>query len=206
MQDENTKSKILNSAVKLFAKQGFDGTSIREICKDAGVNISMISYWWGGKKELYDGITDELITKQNELAKDITDFNKNPKSLSINENIELLKTILYKLTEFLYSGKISGDLIVFLIKKQQTSDFAANTPLLCYFRKILGAIFDKDENDKEIIYKTLFLISHINSPKILPAFSLNLIGQDNFYDDDIKIIKHNLDLYLNALLKEAGVA
>ena len=29
--DENSKEKILNTAIKLFAQKGFDGTSIREI-------------------------------------------------------------------------------------------------------------------------------------------------------------------------------
>ena len=42
---ENSKEKILKAAIKLFAEKGFDGTSIREICKEAEVNICMISYY-----------------------------------------------------------------------------------------------------------------------------------------------------------------
>ncbi|HIU85882.1 TPA: TetR/AcrR family transcriptional regulator [Candidatus Spyradomonas excrementavium] len=55
-KSENSKEKILAAATKLFAQKGFDGVSIREICKEAEVNICMISYYWGGKKELYQGI------------------------------------------------------------------------------------------------------------------------------------------------------
>ena len=53
IKDENSKDKILKSAAKLFAQKGFDGVSIREICKDADVNICMVSYYFGGKQELY---------------------------------------------------------------------------------------------------------------------------------------------------------
>ena len=53
IKENNSKEKILNSAIKLFATNGFDGTSIRDICKDAGVNVCMISYYFGGKKDLY---------------------------------------------------------------------------------------------------------------------------------------------------------
>ena len=58
-----TKERILASATKLFAQKGFDGVGIREICKDAGANICMISYFWGGKEGLYQGILDDLIQK-----------------------------------------------------------------------------------------------------------------------------------------------
>ncbi len=39
-----SKQKILKSATKLFAQKGFDGVGIREICKDAGVNITICSH------------------------------------------------------------------------------------------------------------------------------------------------------------------
>ena len=55
-KDENSKSRILEAATKLFAQKGFDGASIREICKLADVNLCMISYYWGGKQELYNGL------------------------------------------------------------------------------------------------------------------------------------------------------
>ena len=43
----------------------------------------------------------------------------------------------------------------------------------------------------------------INSPKILPAFSLSLLGQEDFTQEDIKIIKENVKLYVQTLIKEA---
>ena len=46
VQNENSRSKILETATKLFAENGFDGVSIRSICKQANINISMISYYF----------------------------------------------------------------------------------------------------------------------------------------------------------------
>lgn len=50
IKDENSKYRILEAAIKLFAARGFDGVSIREICKEAKTNVCMISYYFGGKK------------------------------------------------------------------------------------------------------------------------------------------------------------
>lgn len=47
---------ILLHAEKLFAQFGFSGTSTREISAAAGVNISMISYYFGSKEKLYEAI------------------------------------------------------------------------------------------------------------------------------------------------------
>ena len=205
IENENSKQRILNAATKLFAAQGFEGTSIRQICKEADANICMISYFWGGKQELYNGIIEDLIEKQTEYAKTFIDFDIEPSSLDKTSQINLLMTVIDKIIEFFYSEKISKDLLIYLLKAQQNKKSAINSPAFMYLKKLIGAIFNKPENDREIIFKTVFIISQFNSPKILPNFSLYPLGQDDFIQEDIKIIKENVKLYINALIKEAGI-
>ncbi len=203
--DENSKQRILNVAIKLFAQQGFDGTSIRQICKEAQANICMISYFWGGKQELYNGIIEDLIDRQTEFTKTFLDFNLSPSDLDKNSQIKLLNKIIDKFIEFFYSKNISKDLLIFLLKAQQNESFSMKSPAFSYLRKLVGAIFDKPEDDREIILKTLFIISQVNSPRIMRSFSLSLLGQDDFVQEDIKIIKNNVKLYIDALIKEANI-
>ncbi|WP_461533742.1 TetR family transcriptional regulator [Sinomicrobium sp.] len=47
---------ILNVAEKLFAKNGFDGTSVRQIASEADVNIAMISYYFGSKEKMLEAL------------------------------------------------------------------------------------------------------------------------------------------------------
>ncbi len=55
--DLNEKQiQILQVAEKLFAHHGFEGTSIREISREAGVNIAMVSYYFGSKEKLMEAI------------------------------------------------------------------------------------------------------------------------------------------------------
>ncbi len=53
----DAKKHILNTSVQLFSTQGYKETSIRNISKVACVNVSMISYYFGGK----DGILKEIV-------------------------------------------------------------------------------------------------------------------------------------------------
>lgn len=206
-QDEKEKSKqrILNSATKLFAQKGYDGVGIREICKDANANICMVSYFWGGKEELYKGIVDNLIEKQNQYAKSFLNLDIEPSTLSKKEQINLLYTIFDKVIDFLYGGFVSDDLFRFILQEQQKRNLELNSPVFIYFRKLIASIFNKDINDKDIIFKTVFILSQINSPKVLPAFSLDLLNQNKFTQEDKDIIKNNVKRYFDFLLKEAGI-
>lgn len=202
-KDENSKTRILEAATKLFAQKGFDGTSIREICKKANVNLCMISYYWGGKQELYNGIIENLLEKQIEYSKNFLDLNRNPKSMSIDECADLLMVISEKFVDFFYTN-ISSDLIVLLLKEQQKPDFIVKSPVLDYMRAVVARVLNKDADDRLVIFKTLFMLSQVNSPRILPAFSLRLLGQDDFCEEDIKIIKENVKLYIKSVIKEGA--
>lgn len=48
-----TKIKIMEAARVLFAEQGFDGASIREIAKAADVNIAAVNYHFSNKEGLF---------------------------------------------------------------------------------------------------------------------------------------------------------
>src|SRR5258705_7359994 len=47
---------IMEAAEKLFSEKGFDGTSVRDIAEEAGVNLAMISYYFGSKEKLMEAI------------------------------------------------------------------------------------------------------------------------------------------------------
>ena len=52
------KERIIQEAVCLFARQGFDGTGLRELAARAEVNLAMINYFFGSKKGLLKEILD----------------------------------------------------------------------------------------------------------------------------------------------------
>lgn len=203
-EKEKSKQRILISATKLFAQKGYNGASVREICKDAHANICMISYFWGGKEGLYRGIIENLVEKQIQYAKSFLNFEIEPSSLPKNEQIKLLYTVVDKIIDFLYGEVISDDLFGFLLRTQQCRKVPITSPAFVYFRKIVAAVFDKSMNNKDIIYKTNFIISQINSPRVLPAFSLELLNQKTFTPEDKEIIKKNAKIYIKALLDEEG--
>lgn len=56
MEYNEKQTQILDVAEKLFATRGFDGSSVRDIAKEADVNVAMISYYFGSKEKLLESI------------------------------------------------------------------------------------------------------------------------------------------------------
>lgn len=48
--------QIIETAEALFAERGFDGTSVRDIADQAGINVAMISYYFGSKEKLLEAL------------------------------------------------------------------------------------------------------------------------------------------------------
>jgi len=55
--------QILKTAEHLFATKGFDGTSVRDIADEAGVNIAMISYYFRSKEKLMETLFEQRMGK-----------------------------------------------------------------------------------------------------------------------------------------------
>jgi TetR/AcrR family transcriptional regulator len=70
--DKDCRENIIASTIPLFAMKGLNGVSVRDLARAAGVNISMISYYFGGKEGLYATILSEqfaVLGKLDEIEK-----------------------------------------------------------------------------------------------------------------------------------------
>lgn len=52
------RETIIQSAIKLFSAKGFEGTSVRGIAADAGVNVAMINYYFISKEKLFESVVE----------------------------------------------------------------------------------------------------------------------------------------------------
>ena len=58
-----TRQRLLDAGVRLFAEHGFRSVSVRDLCTEANVNIAAINYHFGGKQELYEAIFADILDR-----------------------------------------------------------------------------------------------------------------------------------------------
>ena len=69
MQDNrlsDTRARILDAAERLFMAHGYDGTSMRQITSEAGVNLAAVNYHFGSKEALIQEVFRRRLNWFNE--------------------------------------------------------------------------------------------------------------------------------------------
>lgn len=68
---EDARERLLNAGLRLFAHQGYNKTSTRELAEAASVNVASISYYFGDKAGLYRAVFFEPLggKAEDEIAR-----------------------------------------------------------------------------------------------------------------------------------------
>lgn len=93
-----TRERLLESARRLFAERGFADVTVRELCRDAGANLALVSYYFGDKLGLYFEVVNQAIAS-------VREFNSlamtAPAGSSAEERLGLfVRGLLYRIFEF----------------------------------------------------------------------------------------------------------
>ncbi len=91
-ETKDPKQRILETATSLFAQKGYTAVGVREIAKNADVNISMISYYFNGKAGILEVILEEFSNHYFEVLSIADD-----ESLSAEECV---RTLTHELVGF----------------------------------------------------------------------------------------------------------
>lgn len=67
----STRDAVFDSAATRFAKGGFDGVSVDDIARDAGVNKAMIYYHFADKLALYRAVLADGLSRMGATVHDI---------------------------------------------------------------------------------------------------------------------------------------
>ena len=69
-----TRASLLAAATNRFAREGYDSVSLREIAADAGVDVSLVSRYFGGKDELFAEVLAMCPAATDLFEGDLHDF------------------------------------------------------------------------------------------------------------------------------------
>jgi AcrR family transcriptional regulator len=92
---------ILDIAEELIAKKGYEGTSVRDICSRANINVAMISYYFGSKEKMMSYLYQYRVQKTRENFSEFADTIKDGKpEMQLREIIKYIVSQLFKYNYF----------------------------------------------------------------------------------------------------------
>ncbi len=83
-----TRAALLKAATDRFASEAFDSVSLRTIAADAGVDVSLISRYFGCKEELFKAVLDSCPAPDDLFQGDPSEFGERVAKMLIDDPVK----------------------------------------------------------------------------------------------------------------------
>ena len=124
---DQTRAALIRAALKLFGRQGFEGTSTREIAALAKANIGSIAYHFGGKEGLHEACARHIVDTMQELARPVLTALPDAGSLQPDQAEALLRLALERMAGFVIGQPEAGAIVSFILRELDRPTAALDT-------------------------------------------------------------------------------
>ena len=83
-KDKRTEDRIFEVATEVFLEKGMDGTTMQDIADRAGINKSLLNYYFRSKERLFNAVFELIAGKMMEKLAPVLD-----ESLSLEDKLQL---------------------------------------------------------------------------------------------------------------------
>ena len=196
------KDHILDVAEKVFSDYGFDGASTRMISSEAGVNMAMLSYYFGSKEGLFLAIFERKIGYMQTLLQNIG----NNESMSSWDKLALCvdnyvdRIIVNNCFQKLINRELSMNKRWSLTDKITDILMVNVVEIMKIFDEgIKNGSFKKD-TDTQLVTATIFGTKNyiINNPNVSSIMLGHDVRDENFLEEKLK---PRFKTYMKKLLK-----
>jgi AcrR family transcriptional regulator len=81
--NQDTRLRIITAARQLFARHGYEGTSIRAIAKNAEANIGAVNYHFRSKENLYWAVMTDIHTSAEAVIRSLAESSRSLQDFSV---------------------------------------------------------------------------------------------------------------------------
>ena len=119
MTEHPTRRDLLDAALRLFARDGYDATSTRAIAAEAETNISSIAYHFGGKEGLRLACADAVAEAIGQVARALP---AGPAALDRLAARRILRRLVRRIVTFLTVTPAASGIVGFLLRELAQPD------------------------------------------------------------------------------------
>lgn len=193
---EAAKDRLITSGAELIAQKGFEGVSVREICKHAKTSINMVHHYFGNKEGLLKEILELYDNKVFAIPMRLLETTPKSKEDFASRLEMLFETTLEAVIE---------QRVVMMVALREQSDLEA---LILYQQKLVTFLnqaklagFVRSEIDSEMITGAM-VDRIINQVQFAPWIKRNS-GMDVLTDKSYQQqwCQSNIDLFLYGFMQ-----
>lgn len=209
---EETRARIIEAAMRLFAVHGFDGASTRDIAREAGVNAPALQYYFDNKEGVYmacieyfverawAALQDVVVDAETLLARpDVTDA----------ELIEGYLALQMRFATFLYECPETDHWRQFMARERaglgppaafERIDEGINRRLFALTSALIGRLLGQPATDENTRIRTVAIDSQIAAFKVMRRHVLRALEWEGYGEVETGRVREVLQEHTRILL------
>lgn len=141
MKQDDTKKKILDKALELFAAQGYDSVSVGEIAQAVGIKAPSLYNHYPNKQAIFDAIVD-ATAKQYEADTDKADIHVQNSARDIPVFTEITKEALFEKVRQIFEYSLHDETISRFRKMMTIEQFRSPELAALYSRRYVERLVE----------------------------------------------------------------
>ena len=168
---EDTRRRLVEAAIEIFARHGYEGASTRALAERAGVNLPAIPYYFGSKEGLYRAAVGHIVGHIEARMAPIDAKVRRALAKRKPARKTLLALLCELLANFvaLVAAKDNPESRRLFFARAELESTAALDPLQeCAMRQVVrpsaalvGRLIGRPADDKEVVARTLALLGQV---------------------------------------------
>jgi AcrR family transcriptional regulator len=213
---DDTRARVIASALRLFGQHGFEGASTRDIAVDAGVNAPALQYYFANKEGLYLACVEHMVER---LWSHVGDAATRVEELlaeraASGDVIDAYCTVQERLADFIFSSEGSSDWLLIIVREQtglggpdaafQLMYKKVSAKLLRITFAVVGQLTGTPPTAEETRLRAITLNGQLLMCLFLRRTLLTALGWDTFRAGRVdrlkRIVRENTERLLNAAM------
>ena len=199
-----TEERILSAAAGLFALKGYEGTTTREIVKEANASLSSMQLYFGSKEGEYKAVLDKTMAafaKKTETM--IGEIDKVEKLGLLNKGSswDMIVSLTDAVIEWAFNKDYAVEIMLIQKELMQPSPFFKPMPesvkaLYQYYEKLFRVYASADDSEDWVKGLSFTIVTTIFAFANMPQAMEEVIGKPLSDPDTIISAKVRLKRYL----------
>jgi len=209
---EETRRRLVEAAIEIFATHGYDGASTRALAERAGVNLPAIPYYFGSKEGLYRAAVGHIVGHIEARMAPIDAKIRRALASSRPSRKALLGLLSELLANFvaMVAEKDNPESRRLFFARAELESTAALDPLQeCAMRQVVrpsaalvGRLTGRAADDKEVMARTLALLGQVTI--FCNKGARKALGWSDFNPKRVSLIQRLVREHTAAIFKAKG--
>jgi TetR/AcrR family transcriptional regulator, regulator of cefoperazone and chloramphenicol sensitivity len=209
---EETRARIVITALKLFGERGFEGASTRDIAASAGVNAPALQYYFDNKEGVYLACVEHIVSRVWEYMSEVVSRAERLLEQGADDAalIEAYCEIQAQLAELMFVSQDASDWRLFMARQQAGMGPIAGFQMV-YERvsrrisqvtsAIVGRLLGRSPRDDETLIRTMALSGQLMVFQVARRTALTALNWDSINAERLALIKRVVREQTTALLR-----